>query len=93
MTFKVMNYKDMQKYENEMVQLGVSERARQPDGFYAMYIKHKGNIPTNISYPKHKINYMQRRDVFLKGHIPMYEKNKTRRNLLSLIAWSFDPGS
>lgn len=92
MKYPLMQYKDMMKYEDEMIKLKVSERAREPDGFYGMFIKYKSKIPDDIVYPNYtNVNYWKRREIFLNSHYKMWMKNKTRRNYLSLICWAFNP--
>ena len=85
MKYKIMNYKNVLKHENEAIKKSVSEIARAPNGWFHTLKKNKGDVS---QMPNALI---KKRDSFIARTLPTYLKNRTRRRLLSLYIWSFDP--
>ena len=67
-----------------MKRLKVSEVARSKRGFLASY--KKAGIPDKLS-PKWK----KKRLAFIARTLPQYKKNPTKRRLLALRAWAYEP--
>jgi hypothetical protein len=80
----MLSLKTIKKYEPDMKRLKVSEVARSPRGFLAAY--KKAGSSDRLS-PKWK----QKREAFIARTLPQYKKNPTKRRLLSLRAWAYDP--
>jgi hypothetical protein len=91
MTFKLLDYETMNSFKKVIEDSKVSERARKPDGFYTVYLREKGDPIKldKLQYPNKKHSYLVERTNYLKRSVPQYQKNPTRRRLLSLISWAF----
>jgi hypothetical protein len=85
MKYKIMNYKNVLKHENEAINEKVSQIARSPNGWFHTLKKNKGDVS---QMPNALI---KKRDSFIARTLAAYLKNPTRRRLLSLYIWSFDP--
>ena len=85
MKYKIMDYKNVLKHEKEAIDKNVSEIARSKNGWFHTLKKNKGDIS------KMPNALLKKRDSFIARTLPAYLKNKTRRRLLSLYMWSFDP--
>jgi hypothetical protein len=81
----MLSLKTIKKYEPEMKRLKVSEVARSPRGFIPAYKRAKGN-PKKLSE-----NWKIKRNAFIARTLPQYKKNPTKRRLLSLRAWAYEP--
>jgi hypothetical protein len=86
--FKLASKSEVNKYFDDIVKEKVSQRARESDGFLTVYL---GNRDLNQNYPGKNHSYLVERDNYLKRTLPAYEKNKTNRRFLSLVAWAFIP--
>lgn len=71
---------EIEKYEQDMKDLRVSEVARSPRGFLTAY--KKGQLTEE---------WLKTRQNFIKRHYKQYIKNPTYRRYLALIAWAFRP--
>lgn len=75
-------YKDIEKNIPLIKKLKVSERARQPGQFLAQYKQHGKNLPTEWAI---------KRQAFIARTLPAYQKNRTLRRKLALLAWAYQP--
>ena len=82
--YPILDYKITEQYENEAMWKNVSEIARNKGGWWYEFKKLK-------SYDKMPENLKKKRYSFLSRTLPQYYKKPTRRRLLSLYMWSFDP--
>ena len=80
----MLSLKTIKKYEPEMRRLHVSEVARSPRGFLVAY-KRAGS-PAKLSP-----HWKKRRKGFIARTLPQYKKNPTKRRLLALRAWAYEP--
>jgi len=86
--YKLASKSEVNKYYDEIVKEEVSKRAREEDGFLTVFLR---NGDLNEMYPGKNHSYLIERDYFIKRTLAAYEKNKTRRRFLSLVAWGFIP--
>lgn len=84
-----MSKQEVLSYLPTIIQYGVSERARKPDGFLSVYLS--GKDIDKLMYPGKKHSYVVEREQFIKRHLAQYNKQKTIRRKLSLIAWAYNP--
>lgn len=82
MEYPFISYKQIESFLPEMKRLGVSEVARSEKGFLKQYKKYGINLPQEWKIKR--IN-------FIKRHLVQYNKNKTYRRMLALIAWAYNP--
>jgi hypothetical protein len=87
--YPLMSKQEVLSYLPTIVQYGVSERARKPDGFLSVYVS--GKDINKLMYPGKNHSYAVEREQFIKRHLAQYNKQKTIRRKLSLIAWGFNP--
>lgn len=78
---KVMNFVP------EAESLQVSEIARSPTGFLTAY-KNASGDPDHLSTA-----WLKTRNSFIARTLPAYLKSPSRRRLLSLYIWAYDPDS
>jgi hypothetical protein len=78
-----------------MEALGVSNRAREPDGFLSVFLRENGNITklSTMKYPGKQHSYMEEREHFIKRHYKQFKKLPTVRHYLALAAWAFIPNN
>jgi hypothetical protein len=82
-----MKLSEIDKYMDEIVRLKVSVIARAPGGFLSEYRKHHG---------KHKLvndYWRNKRTHFIARHLNLYNKDRSYRHYLSLIAWAYKPAN
>ena len=84
--FPLMSLSEVLKYEPEAEEKKVSDVARGPNGFLTQYKKYKKTIENNEFW-------MKKRYFFIERTLVQYKKKPTRRRLLSLYMWAFDPHS
>lgn len=82
--FPLKPLSDVLKYEKEAEEKHVSEVARSENGFLTAYKKYGRAIENNEFW-------MRKRYAFISRVLPEYEKKPTRRRLLSLYMWAFNP--
>jgi len=87
--YPLMSKQEVLSYLRSIIQYGVSERARKPDGFLSVYLS--GKDIASLIYPGTSNTYIVERDQFIKRHLAQYNKQKTIRRKLALIAWGFNP--
>ena len=75
-------YSTIVRYLPSIIRLGVSERARGQGQFIEQYRRHGTNLPQY---------WLNKREAFIARTLPEYNRNKTMRRRLSLIAWAYDP--
>ena len=80
-----MSLSKIKEKEPEMRKLKVSEVARSPRGFLTAY-KRAGGNPAKLSE-----DWQKKRAGFIARHKAQYDKNKTERRKLALIAWAYNP--
>lgn len=68
-----------------MRSLGVSKVARSRRGFLTHY-KRVGGSEAKVSE-----DWKKKRRAFIARHLPQYRKKPTRRRLLALRAWAYEP--
>ena len=85
----LLDYGYMIHAKNALENNHVSKRAREPDGFYTVYIKNKGKNMDEIMYPNKKHSYLKERENYLKRVLPTFYDKPSYRRWLSLIAWAF----
>jgi hypothetical protein len=73
---------DIEKNMPLMKKLKVSERARQPGQFLSQYKRHGKNLPAE---------WAMKRNAFIARTLPAYQKKKTIRRKLALLAWAYSP--
>ena len=82
---RYMSLSEIREYEPEMRRLGVSEVARSQRGFLTAF-KHAGGNPNRLSEA-----WRRKREGFIARHLVQYRQNPTRRRLLALRAWAYEP--
>ena len=80
----MLSLKTIRKYEPEMKRLKVSEVARSKRGFLTAY--KKAGSSKNLSD-----KWKQKRKAFIARHLISYNKKPTKRRLLALRAWAYEP--
>jgi len=81
----MLSLKTIKKYEPEMKRLGVSKVARSRRGFLTAY-KRAGGNPDKLSD-----DWKKKRKAFIARHLISYKKKPSRRRLLALRAWAYEP--
>lgn len=79
--FPLMPLEQVLKFEPLFEKYKVSEVARSPRGFLTYY---KNNEVLNEEWTT-------KRENFIKRHLAQYNKKKTLRRALALIAWAYLP--
>jgi hypothetical protein len=80
----------VKKFLPEIEQNKVSEVARSDRGFLTNFIKF-GKKMKNMKVPDENVTWNVKRNNFISRTLPVYQKNKTYRRFLSLIAWAYNP--
>jgi len=62
----------------------VSKRARSKGQFIEQYRRYNTNLPSK---------WISKRNNFIKRTVAQYNKHKTKRRKLALIAWAYNPGN
>jgi hypothetical protein len=75
-------YSTIIRHLPSIIRLGVSEQARGQGQFLEQYRRHGTNLPQY---------WLDKREAFIARTLPEYNRNKTIRRRLSLIAWAYDP--
>jgi hypothetical protein len=75
-------YSTIQRHLPLIRRLNVSEKARSHGQFLSQYKKHGTSLPQY---------WLEKREAFIARTLPEYNRNKTIRRRLSLIAWAYDP--
>jgi hypothetical protein len=77
--------REVERHIPEMRKLGVSEVARSPRGFIPAY-RRAGGKSSNLSE-----NWRRKRHGFIRRHIVSYKEKPSKRRLLALRAWAYEP--
>lgn len=81
---------EVKRFLPEIEKNNVSEIARSERGFLTNYLKF-GKKMKNMKPEGENITWDIKRNNFIGRTLPAYQKNKTYRRLLSLIAWAYRP--
>ena len=72
----------IQRHMPSIRRLHVSEKARSQGQFLEQYRRYGTRLPQY---------WLDKREAFIARTLPEYDRNKTIRRRLSLIAWAYDP--
>ena len=75
-------YSTIERYLPSIRRLNVSERARSQGQFLEQYKRYGTSLPQY---------WLNKREAFIARTLPEYNRNKTLRRRLALIAWAYDP--
>jgi len=85
-----MTRTDVKRFLPEIERNNVSEIARSERGFLTNFLKF-GKKMKNMKPEGETITWDVKRNNFIGRTLPAYNKNKTYRRFLSLIAWAYRP--
>ena len=96
MKYPLMKMSDIQSYIPHMQEEKVSEIARSSRGFLHHYNIYGNkvlllNLPRNDPQYTSHMTWDNKRNSFIARHLEEYNKNKTVRRKLALIAWAYYP--
>ena len=89
--YPLLSPAEVLKYRQQMRTLGVSEVAREPGGFMHTYLKDGERMLTRVINKSTGLTWEKKREAFIKRHLVQYNKEKSIRRRLALIAWAYDP--
>jgi hypothetical protein len=90
LAFPVMQRKTAERFVPFMRELGVSEVARSPRGFFNQWGRFASGVWDRTD-PKFGQLWRVRRDNFCRRHSEQFRKNPTLRRFLALVAWAYTP--